>query len=130
MPPTLTDIKARIPATDKAICDALGDDWCHPPQLKMLARMAEKIEPRHTALNAPEELKANLWLDEASNEAINEWLVLLKGWRELDTESVNLIRDKNARAFAHLVRLVTANAHRNWCYWITPLQVYERHKDE
>ena len=123
--PTLEQIENLIPDSARYFCEALGDDWCHPIQLRQLRGLANKIAPKKTPETHSREYMADIWLDVQSNCVIEKWSRLINAWTEFD----KIDADYGGGAYGRLLSMIIGNFGANWKYFDAPMIVWKEYHE-
>ena len=124
--PTIAQVERLIPNTYRVACELMGEDWCHPKQLRQIREMTSTIIKRKSPETHPEEYRANTWLDNADNDIYSRWQDLALPWAIMLEEWTG----PKTGAYAHLVRAVLDNLQKNWYYFDAPMIVWKEFNDE
>ena len=112
--PTVNDIEILITPDAAAYANALGEDWCHPMQLRRLRDFADKIIPKLTEETDPEGYAANDQLNWIG--AMECWVKLVKSW----TPFMHKLLNRSVTAYDHLMYLIADNTSHNWRWFEAP----------
>lgn len=126
--PTIAQVECLIPNTYRVACELMGEDWCHPKQLRQIREMTENIVAKKRPETHPKEHSANVWLDEEASpaEAFGKWNDLVLPWVTMLEEW----EGPKPGAYMHLVRAVLDNLQKNWYYFDAPMIVWKEFNDE
>lgn len=122
--PTLEQIEVLIPDKDRHFAKGLGNDWCHPKQLRQLRDIANRVVRKKTPETHSAEHTANWWLDEQPNNIFDLWGKLIQAWLDFD----QMIGRGNS-AYDCLVFMVIGNLGINWKYFEAPMIVWRKYNE-
>ncbi len=113
--PTIEAVRAKIPPDALAYARALGEDWCHPTELRKLRALAYQAVPKLTPRCDPEGFQAGIKVScSAPSAEVTAWLALTVPWtafmRKLSTET----------AEDHLVYLIAGHLEHNFRMYEAP----------
>lgn len=116
---TIEKIRSLIPSEIAGMAGAMGDDWCHPQQLRLIRKWADSIVEHLTPESDPKGYAANLKLDDQPDS-------VLEKWGEMTHSAIVAVRNADAEcqkelsALNHLIYLVADNICRNWQFFEAP----------
>lgn len=110
---TLSEVKALIPPGIATAAEALGNDWCHPQQLRMIRGWAHSIVEPLTPETDPGGFAADQQIGDGDDDLVRRWYEMIKNSVTI-SKLAQAESEKDHGALAHLVWIVADTLRRNW----------------